>query len=806
MDRRSFLQGIPLTASMLALPQVGEASSPLGARRHAAPPITDFDSAAFAALPVEKPYAFAATLSKRGWQLGRDPGAKLAAGEMEVSENGWEILIKSTAGEPLRRAAADLRAYLRDAMLVRVEEQSERSLAGWPLRQRVILAGTREDLPGCGTSLIGSKDYQILVSQERVVVCGYDELGAMFGLYHLEELMSLREAPFLAADKNVTRHSLYRVRMAMSGLGWMEWPDEYLAWVPRYGFDAIFASAYSNPDGSMAPNYAATGGIPWGNTYPLRKQDPATLKSLIHRAGQYGLGVYCQLMYEYTGTSDNVEGLRKLVRNTVTDFPEIRGYILLTEGFWYDKWMSASPSHTADPTSMRNWIAHWTRAVGIVTDECHKLNPAIEVLPWDYNVSFLASAIELKKYVIQQLPRNTIPLVTWENGKTITFDGETGWVRDYSVSVVGPAEVAAAQIAVAKERSMRGVYTNGDTWSSQQLGTFPHLPFPYQWYERYQAMEKYGVDGTLECWTPGLKPNAMAEMRAWYCWSGAPPIDDLLRQIASRDFGSGSEELVLDAWKHLSNGIRLNPNTGPTALGYNAVANPLFFQQPEQHIQTLRHSFFDQQQWEDRTLVNPYWPYVWGGYLFYPDFANRINMAEKNAQGFSLKVFVKYLRLAAAEMEKGLDSYRHAALRAPAGKRENAFREVLLAEQVERTLRSSVAILEFEDLRFRLAGTQDQSTRSQSLDRMVEILKDEIPRTYASLLTAERDSRLGYEWENDYIYFPEVFRRKLELLYATLEQDIPDYRDGKGQACGAVSPGSCGTGGSTVSSEVWRQG
>lgn len=37
-------------------------------------------------------------------------------------------------------------------------------------------------------------------------------------------------------------------------------------------------------------------------------------------------------------------------------------------------------------------------------------------------------------------------------------------------------------------------------------------------------------------------------------------------------------------------------------------------------------------------------------------------------------------------------------------------------------------------------------------------------RTRASLETARRDSRLGYEWENDYFYTPYVLVEKLRQL------------------------------------------
>jgi hypothetical protein len=726
---------------------------------------SDFDAQAFAALPVEKSYTFQKTLTEGTWQLRRDPNAEPAPGEMAIPKDGWSILIEPKASVPLLQAAKDLHAYLDTAMQTHVNLETAASLADGAKRTGVIVAGNRAQLPGCGGSLTGIKDYQIIVTPERIVVCGYDDLGAMYGLYNLEERMDLREAPFLPRDLNTVRHSLYKARMTLSGLGWMEWPDKYLAWLPRYGFDSLFDPGYANPNGVKAP-------APYYDK--MRRQDPARMHDLVRRATQYGIKAYSPILYKYTGTTESIDGLRKLVRDIVTEFPEIRGYVLLTEGF----------DNATDPWDykgdMHKWLRDWAQAVGIVTQESHKLNPAIEVLPWEYNIDFRPSQVELKRYAIDQLPQDTIPLVTFENGKDFILDGEHSYLKDYAISQVGPSEVAEAQIAEAKKRGMRGVYAKADTWATWQFGTFPHLPFPYQWYERYKALEKCGIDGTMESWSYGFKPNFVAEIRAWYSWTDAPPLDDLLRQIARRDFGPGSEDLVLNAWKLFSNAIRLDPDTGPTAGGNNAVANPLFFKQPESHIMTLAHSWTDQETWSSDSHLNPYWPYVFRGYMdgyvLYPDFTNRTNVAEEYAKPLSLPVFKKYLLAAADEMEKGLMSYRTAALNAPPSKRVNAFKEVLLAEQLERMLRSNEAVLEFEDSRFHLMKTEDQPGRDRILDRMIAILVDEIPRTQAALETARRDSRLGYEWEEDYMYWPETLEKKLQLLKETLAEQIPTYK------------------------------
>ena len=62
------------------------------------------------------------------------------------------------------------------------------------------------------------------------------------------------------------------------------------------------------------------------------------------------------------------------------------------------------------------------------------------------------------------------------------------------------------------------VYSKVDAFASWQFGTIPYLPCPNQWYDRYLALEKFEIKGTLESWSSGYKPNFISEIRAWSCW------------------------------------------------------------------------------------------------------------------------------------------------------------------------------------------------------------------------------------------------------------------------------------------------
>ena len=274
------------------------------------------------------------------------------------------------------------------------------------------------------------------------------------------------------------------------------------------------------------------------------------------------------------------------MRDILKNFPDIQGYVLLTEGFWYKQW---GGGHGASKEYVQDWARNWCRAVAIVAEECHAVNPAIEVLPWEYNIDFRPQNTEMKRYFIQQLPADSIPLLTWENGKSFEIENMQGYLRDYSLNQVGPAEVTEAQIAEARQRNMK-VYSKADAFASWQYGTIPYLPFPNQWYERYKALEKYGVNGTLESWSSGYTPNLMTHLRAWTCWTDAPPFEELLGATAERCFGTGNREQVLKAWDLFSQAIRLVLDTGPNFGTNNAIGNPLFLQEPPLRTMTFKYS------------------------------------------------------------------------------------------------------------------------------------------------------------------------------------------------------------------------
>jgi hypothetical protein len=734
-------------------------------------------------LPIEERYDYHKTfLSGSIHNYRRREETARDANELEVAKTSWRLVSLKECGGLVRYACDDTVEYFDRSMSVRIELESTDSLKGWRERANTIVVGTKEQFgedsansDPLGAKLIRSKDYEIRTTESQIIVCGFDEAGVIHGLFHLQSRMNLREAPLLPTSLKLVRNSLYERRIVLSWLGWMQFPDNYLNHLAHDGYDAIFASVYANPNGVEGPAHYDT----------IRKQDAVKLNDLVARASKYGIHVYSALMFGINDEPENMQQLRKHIRDNLAIAPGLKGYILLTEGFLYKKFYSGRSEK--DDFTVDEWANKWTEAVKIVTEECHRVDPAIEVLPWEYNIDFRPERAPLKRKIVSLLPKESIPLLTWENGKEFEIDGLKGFLRDYSINQIGPAEVAKAQIEEAKSRGMK-VYCKADCYATWQFGTIPYLPCVQQWQKRYSALEEYDVDGTLESWSNGYKPNFVAELRCWSSWTNAMSNDELLDATARRIFGQAGVEHAKQAWEHFSNAIQLVPDTGPSMGTNNAVAHPLFFQEPPPRIMTMHNSWWDEEKktpW--RHKMEEAWPYAHRMMVFLPDFKNRSNLAESYARKRSgvenydaskpfLPVFQKYLLLAAEELERGLRLYRQAAMSAPKEKQLAAVKEVLIAEQMRRMLLSLNAILEFESKRLELHATKHALEKRKILDKLSTILSDEIARTEETYRTSQLDSRLGYELEMDYVYRPFVIEQKLHALNKTLDEEISSYR------------------------------
>ena len=86
-----------------------------------------------------------------------------------VQAQGWKLVWRRQGPALLQNAVRDFQDYLEKSMQVRVELDGRDSPEDWRRLERSIIVGTRDQLPGCGTTLKGPKDYEITATPEREV-------------------------------------------------------------------------------------------------------------------------------------------------------------------------------------------------------------------------------------------------------------------------------------------------------------------------------------------------------------------------------------------------------------------------------------------------------------------------------------------------------------------------------------------------------------------------------------------------------------------------------------------------------------
>jgi hypothetical protein len=93
---------------------------------------TEFEKAAFAALPVEQLYDFRGIMERELYRLRRDLAAKPRADELAISETGWTLAIPAATRPALRSAAEDFTIYLKKSTraTVPLRTYSQRKITG----------------------------------------------------------------------------------------------------------------------------------------------------------------------------------------------------------------------------------------------------------------------------------------------------------------------------------------------------------------------------------------------------------------------------------------------------------------------------------------------------------------------------------------------------------------------------------------------------------------------------------------------------------------------------------------------------
>lgn len=716
----------------------------------------------------ERNYEFRRRLAVVHQPDRRDPAVQPTPNDTLV-ENGWRILIPPDASEALMTTAHDLQHYFFASMDVSVLLQREAEIGkAAESGQRCIVLATKAELPALGEGLSVRRSYRLLVSPQRIVICGNEDYGTAQGSYYLEERMNLRAGPLLE-QQDVSREPLFSPRMIHSGWGLDAFPDDYLNQMTHYGFDA--ALLFVGDPFEVSPHLDRT---------PKGYQD---FNNLIDRAARYGIDVYA---YSYLKShkhpdDPDAEAYYESTYGTLFQHcPRFKGVTLVGESVEFP---SKDPNTTGrlrlDPPkdgvppakpSPGWWPCYdYPQWLNLLKKVVRRHSPEADIVFWTYNWGYVEE--EPRLALLRAIPTDVTLLVTFEMFEQIKRENITNVCVDYTLAFEGPGNYFASEAKVAHERGIR-LYTmcntGGLTWD---FGVIPYQPAPFQWGRRYDALNKarqeWGLSGLMESHHFGWWPSFVAELAKNAYWSGSEPIEDAAAGLARRDYGEAAAPLVMEAWRDWSEATRdyvpaNEDQYGPFRIG---PAYPMFLR---------------------RTIAVPYtWHAMFGAEIVIPDY--RPHEGPRQSLGAArFPVEIRTLLHMAARWEKGVKQLEDALEVTPAGQPRQARQRARLEELINlgrfvlRCIFTTVHLKQWWLLKQELQSEADPDKANAILDRMAVLAQEEIANAQETIPLVEKDSRLGFEPSMEYMGDRVHLEWKIAVVQRVIDHEIPEQRKSLG--------------------------
>jgi len=655
--------------------------------------------------------------------------------EVEITKN-WKISIPKIHDTLLFHAAKDLEDYFSVSMNVDLNIEIDSQ------KENIIQYQIDTNL--------GENKYKLVVESNHILLIGSDSKTAARAGYLLEDLMNLKEGPFVQLQ-DTTREYLYSPRMVHSGYGLDQFPEGYLMQMAHAGITSLLL--YVNDV----------------NKTPHGEFD---FNELIDRAELCGINVYVysriwNRVYpegeEAEKYYDNLYG--RLFRSC----PKLKGIVFVGESFEFP----SKDEHCSGIIRIENkdengkplvnkpnpgwWPCYdYPLMIDMVKKPIRDANPDADIIFWTYNWGKVEEKYLLE--LLKNIPTDISLQVTFEMFEDIPVDDIITHVYDYSLYFEGPGKYFTSEAEFAKERGIR-LYamtnTGGRTWD---LGTIPYIPAPYQWLKRYKAMkdchDKYGLCGTMDSHHFGWYPSFISDFAKWMFEEPDCNPDEILEKIATRDYSSECASDVLKAWKLFSEGIahlasHQKDQYGPLRVGPSypllLFKNDFVFQSPPGTLHGRN------------TICTPMY--------LYKDLDKRMKrfLTETSMHETVSNLFDQGADLLEGTLDKIHPSKVHYAKL-----------EIGLARFIANTAKTSVHVRRWFLLKQELS-TEDVNVRRNAALQMKEIGEKEIQNALDTIPYVNYDSRLGYEPSMLYMTDEDHIRHKIEATRKVLDEELIEY-------------------------------
>lgn len=714
-------------------------------------------------LPTERPWYFVHHLSTPKRPVVKGTG-RPPEGAAHV-DGTWCLQVEGS-GEELATAANEVNRFFSDLGVQLIPE------GGSPdARSLRLVAGSDRKAEG----------YELQVTPSGITVRADGPRGVLHGVYALEEHMARSGGPWLKVG-TIKRSPFLKTRILRSfwspyyvdELTTQEeyYPDGYLENLARLGFNGIWLH------GDLR-QLTQTDVFPeLGTPSEVRIKK---LRTLVRRAARYGIDVYlyfCEPValptespfwekypqVKGTVSKGNVMDLAESVTSLCTSTPEVQAYITqaytrlleTVPGLGGVILITASENHShcyshgreinCPRCSNREPDSVVTELISLVEGAVHRVDPLAQVIVWTWSWGLVAPDPQVE--MIAKLPKGIAVMSDFERGSTIERLGQTYWVDEYAMSVVGPSPRFRAQMEAARSHGVRR-FAKMQLSTTHELVTVPYYPIPWRMAAKWEQLRSEAVDGVMGSWIFGNYPSFVMEVVRELTWEPHPPLEQLLHERAAAIFGPVHAQGVLEAWKHFGEAFEEYPFSmrlvyfGPMN---RAPALAWSFQEPTKPAAPSwlpAHPYDSLHGWMD-----PYTPEV-----LIDCFSRFLERWERG------------LQLLDNAVEQMTDSN---------GQLTPAAREWVVAHAVATHIRSTIHFIRYAVARkelWTLTSGADARRKERLLGEMMQCVSAEIENREAYLPLVKADSRLGFHSEvEDYLYTWSTLKASIEQLKGLADQ------------------------------------
>jgi len=591
----------------------------------------------------------------------------------------------------------------------------------------------------------GYRGYRI-DTDTSIHVYGYDERGAAQALYALEDIMSIRHAPFIPKGC-IKRKPAFSPQMVHSGYGLDEYPNEHLAAIAHEGRDAILVFTKE------------------ANITPYGYLD---FNDLIYRAAKYGIDVYAYSYLKSEKHPDDPDAEAYYEANYGTLFrkcPGLKGVTLVGESVEFpskdphvtgkshrDNVVDGIPTGKTSP----GWYPcmDFPKWLVLIKKVIQKHKEDADIVFWTYNWGYQPEEARLR--LIEAIPEGITLQATFEMFEPYYLDGSKEYCADYTLSFEGYGAYFKSEAIAAKKRGIKlhsMTNTGGLTWD---FGVVPYLPFPYQWIKRYKAMrhahEEWDLTGLMESHHFGFYPSFISKLSKMSFCKPWEDMEKLLMYILEGEFGQEAAPAVDQALRLWSESITHYIPSDADQYGAFRIGPSYPF---------CLYS----------TIKPPSASYsMFGNHICYVEYSDG-NSGRAAMSSVRIHKEIVSLEKMLSLLQQGL-----AILESIPDKNENLLYLINLGTFIVRTVISGIHAKKWHVLKTTMHCESDLQKLAEVLDRMEALLLEERDNAEATIPLVRYDSRLGWEPSMEYMTDEEHLRWKIRQVDFVLQSELARTR------------------------------